>query len=130
MSLWFLMWSQLLILLRTLWTCWIATFTFCFAFGFCQFDYDVRCFVIQGLYPTGLFCPWNSPGKNTGVGSHSLLQGIFLISRSNSSILHCRQILYHLSCQGSPMIKWWYLLDDLAWSLWSFLDMQIIFHQT
>ena len=46
-----------------------------------------------------LLCPWNSPGKNTGVGSHSLLQGIFLTQRSNLGLLHCRQILYHLSRQ-------------------------------
>ena len=39
-------------------------------------------------------CPWNSPGKNTGVGSHVLLQGIFLIQGSNPGLLHCRQILY------------------------------------
>ena len=41
------------------------------------------------------------PGKNTGVGSHSLLQGIFPTQGSNLSLLHCRQILYHLSHQGS-----------------------------
>ena len=40
---------------------------------------------------------WNSPGKNTGVGCHSLLQGIFLIQGSNPGFLYCRQILYHLS---------------------------------
>ena len=31
----------------------------------------------HGLHPTRLLCPWDSPGKNTGVGSHALLQGIF-----------------------------------------------------
>ena len=31
----------------------------------------------HGLWPTRLLCPWDSPGKNTGVGFHSLLQGIF-----------------------------------------------------
>ena len=46
-------------------------------------------------------CPWDSPGKNTGVGSHSVLQGIFLTQGSNSGLLHCSQILYHLSHQGS-----------------------------
>ena len=46
---------------------------------------------------TGLLCPWNSPGKNTGVGSHSLLQGIFPTQRLNPGLLHCRQILYCLS---------------------------------
>ena len=34
---------------------------------------------------------WNSPGKNTGVGSHSLLQGIFPTQESNPGLLHCRQ---------------------------------------
>ena len=45
---------------------------------------------------------WNSPGKNTGVGGHSLLQGIFLTQGSNPGLLHWRQILYHLSHQGNP----------------------------
>ena len=44
---------------------------------------------------------WNSPGKNTGVGSHSLLQGIFPIQGLSLSLLHCRWILYQLSHQGS-----------------------------
>ena len=51
----------------------------------------------HGLQPTRFLCPWNSPCKNTGVGSHSLLQGIFLTHRSNWDLLHCWQILYHLS---------------------------------
>ena len=55
--------------------------------------------------PLGSFCPWNSPGRNTGVGCHSLLQGIFLNQRLNPGLLHSRQILYHLSHQGSP----WYI---------------------
>ena len=41
-------------------------------------------------------CPWNSPGKNTGVGSHSLLNGFFPTQGSNPGLLQCRQILYHL----------------------------------
>ena len=44
----------------------------------------------------------DSPGKNTGVGSLSLLQGIFLTQKSNRGLLHCREILYQLSYQGSP----------------------------
>ena len=44
---------------------------------------------------------WNSPGKNTGVGSHSLLQGIFPTQELNPCNLHCRQMLYLLSHQGS-----------------------------
>ena len=46
--------------------------------------------------PTGSH-PWNYPGKNTGVGCHFLFQGIFLTQGSNPGLLHCRQILYHLS---------------------------------
>ena len=57
----------------------------------------------HGLYLTRLLCPWNSPGKNTGVGCHSLLHGIFLTQESNPGLLHSRQILYHLSHQGSPI---------------------------
>ena len=46
-------------------------------------------------------CPWNSPGKNTGVDCHFLLQGIFPTQGLNLSLLHCWQILYHLSHQGN-----------------------------
>ena len=52
--------------------------------------------------PPGSAVHWDSPGKNTGVGCHPLLQGILSIQGSNPGILHCRQILYHLSHQGSP----------------------------
>ena len=43
----------------------------------------------------------NSPGQNTGVGSHSLLQWIFLTQESNRHLLDCRQSIYQLSYQGS-----------------------------
>ena len=46
-------------------------------------------------------CTWNSPGQNIGLGSRSLLQGIFPTQGSNPGLLHCRQILYHLSHQES-----------------------------
>ena len=42
-----------------------------------------------------LLWPWDSLGKNTGVGCHALLQGIFLTQGLNPGLLHCRQILYH-----------------------------------
>ena len=48
-------------------------------------------------YPTRLLCPWHSPGKNTGVDCHPLLQRIFLTQGLNPGLLHCRQILYCLS---------------------------------
>ena len=51
-----------------------------------------------------LLCPWNSPGKNTGVGSHSLLQRIFPTQELNPGLLHWRHILYHLSHQRSPSL--------------------------
>ena len=51
---------------------------------------------------TILYSPWNSPGQSTGVGSHSLLQGIFPTQGSKPGLPHCRWILYQLSHQGSP----------------------------
>ena len=53
------------------------------------------------LYPARLLCPCDFPGKNTGVGCCFLLQGIFLTQGSNPGLLHCRQILYQLSYEGS-----------------------------
>ena len=52
--------------------------------------------------PTGSSVHGDSPGTNTGVGCHALLQGVFPTQGSNPSLPHCRQILYHLSHQGSP----------------------------
>ena len=49
----------------------------------------------------------DSPGQNTGVGSHSLLQRIFPTQGWNSCLPHGRRILYHLSHQGSPRILEW-----------------------
>ena len=46
------------------------------------------------LQPTRLLCPWDFSGKNTGMGSHSLLQGIFLTQGLNIRLLHCRWILH------------------------------------
>ena len=54
----------------------------------------------DSLRSHGLYSPWNSPGQNTGVGSYSLLQGIFPTQGSNPHLLHCRQILYQLSYKG------------------------------
>ena len=44
----------------------------------------------HGLDPTRLLCSWNSPDKNTGMGYHALLQGIFLSQGLNPGLLHCR----------------------------------------
>ena len=54
--------------------------------------------------PTKLLRPWDFPGKNTGVGCHFLLQGIFPTQGSNPGLLHCRQTLYRLSHQGTHLI--------------------------
>ena len=53
------------------------------------------------------YSPCNSPGQNTWVGSHSLLQGIFPTQGSNPGLLRCRRILYQLSDKGSPRILLW-----------------------
>ena len=58
----------------------------------------------DSLLPYELYGAWNSLGQNTGVGSLSLLQGIFLTQESNWGLLHCRWILYQLGYQGSPII--------------------------
>ena len=50
------------------------------------------------LQPARVLCPWDSQAKNTGVGCHALLQGIFPTQGSNPGLSHCRWILYHLSC--------------------------------
>ena len=55
---------------------------------------------LYGLSPARLLCLWDFPGMNTGLSCHFLLQGIFLIEGLNSGLLHCRQILFHLSHQG------------------------------
>ena len=56
----------------------------------------------QGLQAARLLCPWNSPGKNTRGGCHTLLQGIFPTQGLNPGLPHCRQKFYCLSYQGSP----------------------------
>ena len=61
----------------------------------------------DSLWPHGLYSPWNSPGRNTGVGSCSLLQGIIPNQGWNPGLLHSRWILYQLSHQGSWRIMEW-----------------------
>ena len=55
---------------------------------------------------------------NTGVGSLSLLQGIFLTQESNWGILPCRKILYQLSYQGSPQITLLRNIHDMKMCSW------------
>ena len=56
--------------------------------------------------PARLLCPWDSPGKNTGVGSHSLLQGIFPTQGQNLSIL--------VSCTGRQVLHRFYNYPHLT----------------
>ena len=58
----------------------------------CQSLSCVQLFVTPWIIAARL-CPWNSQGKNTGVGSHLLLQDIFPNQGSNPGLLHCRQML-------------------------------------
>ena len=55
---------------------------------------ESRSVVSDSLQLRGLRSPWNSPGQNTGVGSHSLLRGIFPTQGSNLGLLHCGRIVY------------------------------------
>ena len=53
------------------------------------------CSVVPNVFrPHGLHSPWTSPGQISGMGSLSLLQGIFLTQESNRGLLHCRGILH------------------------------------
>ena len=65
------------------------------SFVFCMIEQSVHaCSSVSsslqphGLQPSRLLCLWNTPGKKTGVGCHFLLQGIFLVQRSNLPLLH------------------------------------------
>ena len=88
------------------------------------------CYFSIGLQPTRLLCPWDFPSKDTGVGCHFLLQGIFPTQGSNTGLLHCRQILYQLSYKGRPTIHyslfsswlvcWIFLLNFFKFSYYIF----------
>ena len=68
--------------------------------------YILFCVLVTQSCPTlcyPIVCPWSSLGRDTEVGCHSLLQGIFPTRGSNLGLLHCRQMLYCLSHQGIPL---------------------------
>ena len=76
----------------------------------------------------GLNSPWNSPGQSTGVGSLSLLQGIFPTQGSNPVLQHCSRILYQLSHKGRPGAsehssnskkESWQLSQGNGWVFWA-----------
>ena len=59
----------------------------------------------HGLYPDGILCPWNFPGKNTGMGCHVLLQGIFLTQGLNQSLLHWQVSSSPPAPPGKPLLS-------------------------
>ena len=71
------------------------------------FETESRSVVSESLPRHGPYSPWSSPGQNTGVGSLSLLQGIFPTQGSNPGLPYCRWILYQLSRKGNPRILEW-----------------------
>ena len=72
----------------------------------------------DSLQPHGLYSPWNSPGQNTGLGSLSLLQGIFPTQGLNPGLPHCRQNLYQLSHGGSSRTLEWVTYPFFRESSW------------
>ena len=72
-----------------------------------NYESESRSVMSTSLQPHGLYSSWNSPGQNTGVGSLSLLQGLFPAQGLNPSLPHCRRNLYQLSQKGSPRILEW-----------------------
>ena len=66
--------------------------------------------------PWGSSVHGDSPGKNTRVGCHALLWGIFPTEGSNLGLVHCRRILYCLSHQGS--LLFWAILNEKRWASW------------
>ena len=80
---------------------------------------------LHGLEPTRLLCLWNPTGKNTRVVSCSLLQGIFPTQRLNPGLLCCRQILYHLSHQGTLLFQLGaiFVLLPLSWLSFSVREL-------
>ena len=68
--------------------------------------------------PPGSSVHGDSPGKNTKMGCHALLQGIFPTQGSNPGLLLCRRILYQVSHQGSPTILEWVAYPSSRGSCW------------
>ena len=95
---------------------WLAVCVLCLAAQLCLTLCDP-----MDHSPPGSPVHGNSPGKNTRVGYHALLQGIFPTQGLNPGFVHCRKILYHLSHQGSPSTSCLVLilLINFSW-MWHF----------
>ena len=78
----------------------------------------VRLFVTYGLWPTRLLCPWDSPGKNTGVGCHVFLQGIF--PTKGSTQVSC---ISELKADYLPLSHWGVVIFSFfkCFCTWAFL---------
>ena len=100
----------------------------------------VRLLGPHGLQPTRLLCSWNSPGKNTGVGSHSFLQGIFPTQTLNlrSSALQADSLLSESTLMSYKLnykiytLHVWLLLHNIhelhLFVVSSFLNCYIVLH--
>ena len=86
------------IILFCLWMYWVAIY------WVSEWVSESCLVVFDSLWPHGL-SPWNSPGQNTGVGSLSLLKGIFTTQGSNPDLPHFEWNLYQLSHKGSPKLS-------------------------
>ena len=77
---------------------------FCCTATWISYESEIEsCSVVSNsLWPNGLYSPWNSPGQNTGVGSHSLLHGIMPTQGLNPGLPHCRQISLPAEPPGKP----------------------------
>ena len=84
----------------------------------------------HGLCYARLLCPWNFPGKNTRVGHHFLLQGLFPTQGSNPGHPQCRQILYCPSHQESYLFTWrkLYFVDKPHLGVTA-LSLELLFHK-
>ena len=118
---------------------WMASADTWYLSDWTLYESESRSVLTGCLWPYGLYSPWHPPGQNTGVGSLSLLQGIFPIQGSNPGVLHCKRILYHLNHQGilcsfckslswqlPPFTKYWFPFytlscSKLTWEFWHWL---------
>ena len=74
--------------------------------GVCMYSLLSDSLWSRGLWLARLLCPWNFPGKNTGIGSHSLLQWIVLTQGSNLGLLHWQADSWSLSYSEGGLFLW------------------------
>ena len=99
-------------------------------FSYSLYESESHSVVSDSLRPQELYSPWNSPGQNTGVGSLSLLQEVFPSQGSNPGLPHCRQILHHMSHQGSPFYTWYCIYANVTFSIRPTLSFPSCVHKS